>query len=211
MTSSIDSPETFRARFDVSRETISRLTALHDITLRWTRRINLVSRDSAGALWGRHIVDSAQLWVLRPPAARTWADIGSGAGFPGLVIAAMAADAAPELKITLVESDARKAVFLAEAARAMGVSVQIDDRRIEALAPLNTDVLSARALAPLDHLLEYAEKHLAPAGMGLFPKGATVHKEIETAALSWRFDCRVHASMTQPGAAIVEIGAVSRV
>jgi 16S rRNA (guanine527-N7)-methyltransferase len=209
MIGQITSGEDFAARFDVSRETINRLTALHDITLRWNERINLVSRNSAGALWERHIADSAQLWALRPLAARTWADLGSGAGFPGLVIAAMADPGA--MQVTLIESDSRKAVFLAEASRAMGLSVRVKDQRIEALEPLGADVLSARALAPLDQLLGYTEKHRSPTGMGLFPKGGTVHKEIETAARTWRFERRLHDSITQPGAAIVEIGAVSRV
>lgn len=203
--------ETFRAQFDVSRETMRRLETLHDLVLKWTQRINLVSRDSQSSLWSRHITDSAQLWALRPETAQTWVDLGSGAGFPGLVIAALAADSGPRLSMTLVESDARKAVFLAEAARGMGVSVRIENCRIESLPPLAADVISARALAPLDVLLGHLEKHRATGGIGLFPKGAAVHKEIETAARIWRFERRLHGSVTQPGAAILEIGAVSRV
>ena len=206
----IPDAETFRSKFDVSRETLQRLGILHDLVLKWTQRINLISRDSQGSLWGRHIADSAQLWALRPEAARTWADLGSGAGFPGLVIAALAVEAAPDLSLTLVESDARKAVFLAEAARAIGVAVRIENRRIESMPPLAADVISARALAPLEVLLGLLEKHRAAGGIGLFPKGAAVHKELETAARTWRFERRLHGSITQPGAAILEIGAVSR-
>ncbi len=142
-----------------------------DIVQKWTPRINLVSRDSARDLWRRHIADSAQLWAFRPPAARSWADLGSGAGFPGLVIAALAAEAAPDLAVILVESDVRKAVFLAEAARAMGLKLEIVTARIEALAPLGADVVSARALAPLDRLLGYLEKHRGAGGYWLVSEG----------------------------------------
>lgn len=196
---------------NVSRETQDRLGVFQDLVLRWNRRINLVSRTDAAVLWTRHIVDSAQLWRLRPPGARRWADIGSGAGFPGLVVAVMAAGEGFPLRMTLVESDHRKAAFLAEAARALGVDVQTRPERIEALSPLEADVLSARALAPLDRLLGFAQKHRAPEGIALFPKGAAVHKEIETASRRWRFEHRIHGSVTDPDAAIVEVGAVSRV
>jgi 16S rRNA (guanine527-N7)-methyltransferase len=196
-------------RLHVSRETTERLLALHDLLLKWNKRINLIGRESEPAIWSRHIEDSAQLWPLRPPDTRNWADLGSGAGFPGLVIAALAVGGGPH--VTMVESDLRKCVFLGEAARAMEVEVTILNARIEELPPLGADVLSARALAPLDQLLAYVEKHRSPRGRGLFPKGRTVHKEIETAALNWRFAHTLHPSLTDPGAAIVEVGAVSHV
>jgi 16S rRNA (guanine527-N7)-methyltransferase len=205
------SPQGFAAHFNVSRETIARLEALSAIALKWNKRINLIGRDTEATLWQRHMADSAQLWALRPTMAGSWVDLGSGAGFPALVLAAFAADIAPAWRFTLVESDVRKAAFLAEASRAMDLAPTILDRRIETLAPLCADVLSARALAPLDRLLAHAEKHLAPHGIGLFPKGETVHKEIAAAAAKWRFDRRIHLSVTEPGAAIVEVGAVSSV
>lgn len=201
--------DAFQRAFDVSRETMDRLSVLHDLLLKWNSRINLISRRSEQAAWSRHFADSAQLWLLRLPAARSWADLGAGAGFPGLVIAAFAANAGPD--VTLVDSDLRKCVFLREAARHMGLAVTVHQTRIEALPPLQADVLSARAFAPLDRLLGYMEKHRNPQGRGLFPKGQTVHKEVETATRSWRFEHRLHPSLTDPGAAIVEVGAISRV
>ncbi len=188
---------------------MSRLTTLHDLLLKWNKRINLISKDSEDLVWTRHFADSAQLWPLRPSASSTWVDLGAGGGFPGLVVAAFAAEAATA--VALVESDLRKCVFLREAARAMGLTIVVHQARIEDVPPLGADVLSARALGPLDRLLGYAEKHRAPLGRGLFPKGRTVHKEIETATRSWRFEHRLHPSITEPGAAIVEVGAVSRV
>ena len=178
---------------------------------KWNPRINLVSRDSLGVAWGRHFADSAQLWRLRPVAARLWLDLGSGAGFPGLVIAAFAADEAPDLQVRLVESDQRKAAFLREAARVQGLAVSVEAVRVQDLAPQRADVVSARALAPLATLLGMVEKHRSPQGIGLFPKGATVHKELADAAALWRFDHNIHASLTDDKAAIVEIGAIDRV
>lgn len=197
--------------FGVSRETSSRLATLRDLVLKWNARINLISRASEPELWFRHIADSAQLWALAPPGATTWADFGAGAGFPGLVVAALAAEARPSLRMTLVESDLRKAAFLGEAARAMGVEAAIRTERVESLPPLSADVVSARALAPLDRLLSFADRHRKPGGIGLFPKGRAVHKELEDAAAQWRFDHRLHRSLTDPDAAMVEVGALSRV
>ena len=111
----------------------------------------------------------------------------------------------------LVESDQRKAAFLREAARVQGLSVAIEDVRVEDLPPQAADVVSARALAPLDTLLGMVEKHRRPGGIGLFPKGATVHKEVADAATHWRFDHNIYPSLTDDKAAIVEIGAIDRV
>ena len=124
------------------------------------------------------------------------------------MVAALAADAAPDVAVTLIESDGRKVAFLSEAARAMRLSATLRSQRIETLAPLQADVLSARALAPLDLLLAHAQKHLAAGGIGLFPKGRAVHKEIAAAETKWRFERRIHSSLTEPGAAVVEVGAV---
>ena len=154
--------------------------------------------------------NSAQFWALRPPGARTWLDLGAGAGFPGLVVAILAADAEPGLAVALVESDERKAAFLEAAAAACGVAATVHRARIEALPPQAAEIVSARALAPLDRLLEHVEKHRRPDGRALFAKGETVHNEIAGAAARWRFDHRIHPSRTDPHAAILEIGALAR-
>lgn len=205
------SPAEFATYFAVSRETLVRLEAYASLLLRWNARINLVGRSTEADLWTRHMGDSAQLWALRPENLTHWADLGAGAGFPGLVIAALAAVDLPQLNVTLVESDLRKCAFLAEASRAMGVAPTIRAERIEAIEPLEADVLSARALAPLENLLEYTTIHRRYAGIGLFPKGESVHKEIEAAARRWRFEHRIHPSVTGSLGAIVEIGVVSSV
>jgi len=197
-------------RFDVSRETMARLDIHATLLAKWNPRINLVSRDSLDELWHRHIADSAQLWPMCPRGARLWLDLGSGAGFPGLVIAAFAAEA-PGLTVRLVESDARKSAFLASVIREADLRAEVITARIENLPPQSADIVSARALAPLKSLLAMTENHRRPDGIGLFPKGRTVHKEVEEAARTWRFAPVVHPSLTDPAAGIVEIGVLDRV
>lgn len=211
MTSRIRDARDFQAVFDVSRETLDQLVCYHALLTKWSPRINLVSASSLDDAWRRHFADSAQLWTMRPAKARHWADLGSGAGFPGMVIAILAAACAPDLRVTLLESDQRKAVFLGEVARACGISVTVFAERLESQAPLQADVLSARALAPLRTLLGAAEKHRCQDGICLFHKGETVHKELAGARAAWQFDHRIHPSLTHPGAGIVEIGAIARV
>ncbi len=178
---------------------------------KWSPAINLVSKASLGDIWERHVVDSAQLWRLRPAALRRWVDLGAGAGFPGLVVAILASETVPDLDVRLIESDARKAVFLREAARVTGTRVEVLAERIDEVGPQAADVVSARALAPLSQLLGHLERHARPGGIGLFPKGETVHKEIEEAQGTWTFTFELHPSQSRAGAAIVEVGALSRV
>jgi 16S rRNA (guanine527-N7)-methyltransferase len=195
---------------NVSRETVQKLKAFERIVLKWNRTINLVSRGSENDLWDRHILDSAQLWTLRPSGIGKWADLGSGGGFPGLVVAILAQGAGQQISIALVESDARKCAFLLAAKTELGLDFEIVDQRIETSPPLLADVLSARALAPLSTLLHWAEKHRRRDGICLFPKGETVHNEIEAARQNWSFNYVLHPSRTRPDAAIVEIGGIRR-
>jgi 16S rRNA (guanine527-N7)-methyltransferase len=195
---------------DVSRETLDRLRTYAALLERWTPRINLVAPSTVGDLWTRHIVDSAQLFSLAPDTARRWVDLGSGGGLPGVVIAAMAADSRPDLQVHLVESDQRKAVFLRTVAREIGLSFSVHAVRAESLDPLDADVLSARALAPLDRLLDLAKRHLRPGGLCLFPKGATWRDEVRTALARHAFRCEEVESSTAPHAVILKIGDIVR-
>jgi 16S rRNA (guanine527-N7)-methyltransferase len=203
--------EGFRRAFDVSRETVERLETHVALLSKWNPRINLVAASTLAEVWTRHVADSAQLWRLRPPGARLWLDLGSGAGFPGLVVAALAAEQAPYLTVRLVESNARKAAFLATVAHEAGLLAEVLVERWQRLPPQAADVVSARALAPLAELLAASEKHRRPGGVGLFPKGETVHKELAEASVRWRFDHKLTPSRTEPRAAILEIGAIERV
>lgn len=196
---------------DVSRETFDALKAYESLVQRWNPAINLVSKASANSLWQRHIFDSAQIFSLCPPSALSWADLGSGGGFPGLVVAILAKELKPDLRVTLVESDLRKATFLRQAAQTLGVPVTVLSKRIEALEPMNIDVLSARALAPLVTLLGYVETHLQPAGTTIFPKGARFQDEIAEAQKVWAFDIDIKPSLSEAEAAILVIRNIHRV
>lgn len=194
---------------DVSRETLDDLTHFHDILLKWNRKINLVSKSSAADIWNRHIWDSYQLAALAPPAP-TWLDLGSGGGFPGVVVAIHAKHERQDQTISMVESDQRKCAFLRTAVRELGLNAQVHSARIELLAPQRADVVSARALADLAELLNFANRHLAFGGTALFLKGETWENEVEVARQTWSFEMRVHKSITNPKAAILEIKEIKR-
>jgi 16S rRNA (guanine527-N7)-methyltransferase len=194
----------------VSRETIASLRSLEAEVRRWTPVVNLVSRGSVDDLWSRHIEDSAQIFRACPPEARHWLDLGSGGGFPGLVVAALARELQPDLQVSLVESDQRKAVFLRQTARKLGLDVTVLAERIESLPPQEADVVSARALAPLGDLLELSARHLKRDGIALFPKGARHAEEVAEARTSWAFDLESLPSALNPDAALLILRKVHR-
>ena len=194
-------PEDFAARTGVSRETLSQLKAYADVLVDWNARHNLVARSTLPDLWRRHVWDSAQLVPLIPEAARTLADLGSGAGFPGLVLAAMR----PELTVTLHEATTKKCAFLQAAADRMGVAVTIHNARLEDLARSPFDVVTARALAPLPQLLGYAQKFVHPNSVCLFLKGQNVGVELTEAHKYWNIRASQVPSQTDPSAAIVVV------
>jgi 16S rRNA (guanine527-N7)-methyltransferase len=189
----------------VSRETIAALQAFEAEVRRWTPTVNLVSRSSLDNLWDRHIDDSAQIFHACPPDACRWVDLGSGGGFPGLVVAILARELRPHLHVTLVESDQRKAAFLRQTAQKLGLDVDVQAKRIESLYPQGADVVSARALAPLADLLSLALPHLKPDGTALFPKGARHAEEVAAARKSWIFDLDLRSGAVDPDAALLII------
>lgn len=191
----------FQTLFDVSRETMERLDIYAAELTRWTEKINLVSHASLADLWRRHFADSAQLVRLAEEQSGLWADFGSGAGFPGLVVSALQ----PERPMVLVESDQRKAAFLASTSRKMGVDVRIESARIEAVAPLSAHIISARALANLDQLLQFAAIHRAAGAICLFLKGAQADSELTAARRNWHIDVERVTSLTDPNATILKI------
>ncbi|MCK0197501.1 16S rRNA (guanine(527)-N(7))-methyltransferase RsmG [Ancylobacter sp. 6x-1] len=181
----------------VSRETEDRLVAIVALLEKWQKTINLVAPATLPEIWTRHIADSLQLVALAPGAVR-WVDLGSGGGFPGLVVAAARADD-PGMDVTLVESDSRKAAFLREAARIGELPVTVLPNRIEAVAERiapGVEVVSARALAPLPKLLELAAPFLAQGARGLFLKGQDVDNELTEASKSWKIQATTHPSLT---------------
>lgn len=202
--------DAFVAATNVSRETLARLDVYAALLERWTPSINLVSKATLPDLWRRHFLDSAQILDISPPAT-TWADLGSGGGFPGLVVAILAAESRPGLHVTCVESDKRKATFLRTVVRETGVTAEIVSKRIEDAPPLEADVISARALAPLDGLLSLAERHLKPGGTAIFPKGANHAAEVTGALVNWSFELDTYPSKTDSDATILKLGDIRRV
>ena len=198
-------PAEFSREFDVSRETCQRLEAYIALLARWNARINLVAPATIKTAWTRHVADSAQLFDLAPESASSWLDLGSGAGLPGLPVAALAAEKAPDLHVTLVESDTRKAAFLATAAREMDLEVTVEPHRIEALTPRPYDVVSARALAPLGRLCALAHRFSGRGTVFLFPKGARVDSELTAATAGWHIRAERIASRTDPEATVLRI------
>lgn len=180
-----------------------RFSLLEALVLKWNPKINIVANSTLDDIASRHIVDSIQAFRCCHPDHRHWLDIGSGGGFPGLVVAILAASLQPKLKVTLVESDKRKAVFLREASRQMGLIVEVLAARIEDVLPQNADVISARALAPLDKLLGFAERHLGPMGVCAFLKGAASDIEVEQARKQWVFDLEVEQSITDARSSVL--------
>ncbi|HTR87138.1 MAG TPA: 16S rRNA (guanine(527)-N(7))-methyltransferase RsmG [Reyranella sp.] len=189
----------------VSRETLGRLDALVEILAKWQKTINLIGKTTMDEVWTRHILDSAQLFPLVPGEAKSLTDLGSGAGFPGLVLAALR----PDLDVILVEADARKAAFLGEAGRKMGLPKQpkLLVGRMESLKAPKADVVTARALAPLAKLLAWAEPYRAEGGICLFHKGAGWQAEVEDAKDSWEISAEPFPSLTDRDSVLLRIDA----
>lgn len=198
-------------KVDVSRETLDRLEEYSNLVRKWNAQINLISRNSADDMWRRHIFDSVQIHELAPHPVAHWADLGAGGGFPGIVVAILAVETGSPEKTTLVESDQRKCAFLRTCVRELGLNCDVRAERIENIAPLDADVISARALADLSFLLEHAERHLRPGGAAIFPKGATWRNELNNAQAAWHFRYRADTSKTEPGSAILTFEGVARV
>ena len=196
---------------DVSRETWARLERLVALLEKWQRTINLVAPSSLPDVWVRHVADSLQLLKLAP-GAKHWVDLGSGGGFPGLVVAAAFVEV-EGASVELIESDQRKCGFLREAAREMRAPVKVHNARIEAAledwaAPV--DVVSARALAPLPKLIDLAFPLLKRGAIGLFPKGQDVEAELTLTAKSWHIESRLVPSLTDPRSRVVVVSKAAR-
>ena len=195
----------------VSRETLDRLDRFVAVLLAWQQHTNLIAASTEPTLWTRHVADSLQLLRLAPQA-RIWVDLGSGGGFPGLVIACALADM-PGARVHLVESSTKKATFLREAVRAAGVPAEVHAVRIEDFVEnlaVPVDVVTARALAPLAGLLTATYPLLKAGTFGLFPKGQDVDAELTAAAKCWSIQSALAPSLTDPRAKIVCISGIEK-
>jgi len=195
---------------NVSRETLERLEHYQTLLEKWNRSINLVANSTLVDGWTRHFLDSAQL-MTGDVLGNRWTDIGSGAGFPGLVCAILSAEIAPERRFSLLESDQRKSEFLRMVSRETSVPVDVVPLRIEQAPPQNADIISARALAPLSRLLSHVQRHGTKGSVALLLKGRTYQEEIDEALAQWRFRSQVRPSVTNSEAVVLEISEVERV
>lgn len=195
---------------NVSRETFERLEVFSSLLRKWNESINLVSQNSLENLWIRHIADSIQVFRL-VDSITSWLDIGSGGGLPGVIAAILAMDECPGAKFTLIESDKRKSVFLRTVARETGAAFTVITDRIEHAEPHDADVMSARAVANLSTLLQFADRHMSPNGLALFSKGISWKKEVDAARQEWNMDIEAVPSLTEAGAVVLKIKGISRV
>lgn len=199
-----------RDNLDVSRETMDKLAGFADLVEKWTVKINLISKTSIPHLWERHILDSLQVFNLAPTGGH-WVDLGSGGGFPGIVVAILTQATEIPHKVTLVESDHRKCAFLRSAIRELCLDAVVLSERIEKTPPLEADVLSARALTELSGLLNFASLHMKSEGTALFPKGERWKAEHAHAQAMWSYQCETITSKTNSAAAILKIKGINRV
>jgi 16S rRNA (guanine527-N7)-methyltransferase len=203
-------PDDFAAATGVSRETLARLKAYVGLLAEWNARHSLVSRGSIEDVWRRHVWDSAQLAPLIPQDARSLVDLGSGAGFPGLVLAILLRERAG-FRTVLYESIGKKAEFLRMAGKAAQADIEVRNARIESAPTEPFDVVTARACAPLPMLLAYAQPFQGPGTTNLFLKGQNAGVELTEAHKSWSMKVVRHPSHTDPSGVTLEIRELARV
>ena len=195
----------------VSRETLAKLEIYAETLKKWNPRINLVAKSTLSDLWERHIEDSLQIMGHVPDGTHHIVDIGSGGGFPGLVLAIAASETDANINVTMIESDQRKSIFLRTVLRETGVSAEVLTKRIEQAPPQNADLITARALADLTSLLGFAERHLKPEGIAIFLKGKNWRSELEIAQENWHFEWKEVTSQTNVEAVLLVVKGINRV
>ena len=185
---------------NVSRETLCQFEAYLKLLEKWQRRINLVANSTMADVWERHILDSAQLFRFCPPNTKKILDVGSGAGFPGLVLAIMG-----DAQVDLVESDQRKAIFLSTVIRSLGLSAKVHNQRIESLPNLCPDVVTARAVAPVSRLIKLIENQISADTVCLFLKGASVEDELTDLQSYSTMVYKNYPSLSGPSGFVLEL------
>lgn len=198
----------FQTAWGASEAQMADLQAYLALLSAWNEKMNLVGPSALAEFWPRHAFDSAQLLKLKPEAL-AWADLGAGAGFPGLVLAILL-KGTPGAKVHLVESMAKRCRFLSEVAQKLALPAQIHNARAEDLG-IRVDIVTARACAPLWRLLGYAEPYLKRGATGLFLKGQDVVAELTEATKYWKFEAELSASSSSPDGRILQVKGLSRV
>lgn len=196
---------------DVSRETLDNLKHFEKLITLWNPTINLVSSSSISSFWNRHIVDSEQVFSFVSPKAGLWLDVGSGGGFPGIVVSIIAKELAPNVQTVLVESDNRKCVFLRTVVRELGLSAKVINNRIENLKLKDVVYLSARALSNLNSLLFMVQGNVSRETVCVFPKGRSYKKELVESQKNWKFDFNLIDSNTSEDSKVIVLKGLERV
>ena len=196
--------EIFTSQLNVSRETLEIFSVYGETLAKWQSKINLISGKTIDNVWRRHFLDCAQLHNLLPSGTKNILDIGSGAGFPGLVLAVMGVK-----NVTLVEADSKKCLFLSEVVRRTGRHANIVNCRIEEFDGGHFDVITARALAPMDKLLSHINPHFGPRTKGIFLKGEQVDSELTKAKKQWKLKYKTIPSITSDGGSIIIVEKIS--
>lgn len=197
-------------KIDVSRETYTGLETFQNMVLEWNNKFNLISKSSAEDIWNRHILDSLQLLKFINDKAEKLYDFGSGAGFPGMVLAIAIKDIFPNLKVSLMESIRKKTTFLNEVKTKLNLDVDIYNERVENLKLPKADIITSRAMASLEKLLNYAYPFCKKETELLFLKGKTWEDEIKTALIKWKFDYEAFESITDKDGKILFIKNIRR-
>jgi 16S rRNA (guanine527-N7)-methyltransferase len=198
----------FQVLTGVSDSQLADLKRFQDMLAEWNAVMNLVGPATIATYWNRHVLDSWQLMPMAPEA-KTWADLGAGAGLPGIVLAILLKDT-PGAKVHLVESMAKRCRFLSEVTTALALPAQVHNARAEEL-DLKVEIVTARACAPMIKLLGFSEPYLKRGAVGLFLKGQDVAAELSEAAASWKFDAELRPSQSDPRGRIVQVKRLSRV
>lgn len=194
----------------VSRETLEKLEIYHALIEKWTQKINLIAKSTQKEIWSRHILDSAQIFLMIDGQPERIADFGSGGGMPAIVLSVLSQESFPQRKFILIESDSRKVAFLREVRRELDLECEIINDRIENVPPLNADVITARAFASLTDLLVASLPHIKPTGQLIFPKGRQVETEISIAKRDWRFCLHRHQSYISDESVILNLKDLAR-
>lgn len=202
--------ENLLKKYNVSRETMDKLITFQNMVLKWNEKFNLISKSSEDDIWERHILDSAQLFQYLSKEDKSLYDFGSGAGFPAVVLAIISEDFLPDLKITLIESISKKATFLSEVNKKLKLNMVVLPERIEKLTLPKADIITSRAMASLEKLLQYAKPFCNKETKLLFLKGEKWQEEIKTAEQKWTFEHQSFSSETSEKGRVLLIKNIRR-
>ena len=195
----------FVKSLNVSRETLNGFYEYKTLLSKWNEKINLVSKNTLEDIWQRHFLDSGQIIKHVEALGKRWVDVGSGAGFPGLVVALLLRDRKIDCDLVLVEKNPKKGFFLNEVIRKLNLNVEVVNDNIDTLEPLNADILTARAFSELNNLIEIAFRHRKKEGICLFLKGENYRIELDKTLNYWFFDYDIVDSLSSSSGKIIRV------